>query len=171
MPSGEALVAADVREAGARVVEDVEPVRRRAVVRQAGAEAGGELLTAQRERDNQALTQSVHDGTFADAVAAIWRLYSRPEHLERIRGFFHVVALAVYEPSEFEELIASLDDLTEMLVRLAERDGRDASTALAMSTVAIASLRGLLLQQLLTPAVSAEDALELVLRMCERPDR
>ena len=52
------------------------------------------MLEAQRTRDNERLFKTAELGTFHDLVLAIWRVYTRPEQLSRIRGFFHVVGLA-----------------------------------------------------------------------------
>lgn len=123
------------------------------------------MLTAQRSRDNEALLKTARQGTFDDLVAAIWRAYTGPEQLSRARGFFHVVGLAAYSPGDFPEFVDSLDDLTSMLASLAEREGRDPAEALSMATVAIAAIRGLLLQAVLTPAVHSEDALALIRRL------
>lgn len=125
------------------------------------------MLKVQRSRDNEVFFETAQHGTFGDLVAAIWRAYTRPERLSRIRGFFHVVGLAAYSPGDFREFIDSLDDLTMMLASLAERDGRDAEEALNMATVAVAALRGLLLREVLTPAGQAEDAVALILRLTE----
>lgn len=123
------------------------------------------MLTGQRSRDNEALVKTAEQYTFDDFVMAIWRTYARPGRLSRVQGFFHVVGLAAYNPGDFREFIDSLNDLTTMLASLAEREGRDAKEALSMATVAIAALRGLLLQKVLTPAVHSEDAVALILRM------
>ncbi|MFI6908790.1 TetR/AcrR family transcriptional regulator [Nonomuraea sp. NPDC050394] len=127
------------------------------------------MLKAQRSRDNEALSEVAKQGTFDDLVVAIWRTYTRPDQLSRVRGFFHVVGLAAYGPEDFREFIDSLDDLTEMLASLAEREGRDAKEALTVATVTIAAIRGLLLRQVLTPAVQSEDAVALILRMGKGP--
>ncbi len=123
------------------------------------------MLKAQRSRDNEALFEAARQGTFDDLVVAIWRTYTRPEQLSRVRGFFHVVGLAAYSPQDFREFIDSLDDLTKMLASLAEREGADTKEALTMATVTIAAIRGLLLQEVLTPAAPSEDAVALILRM------
>ncbi|MET8992555.1 hypothetical protein ABZW49_44520 [Nonomuraea wenchangensis] len=123
------------------------------------------MLKAQRSRDNEALFAAAQQGTFADLVVAIWRTYTRPEQLSRVRGFFHVVGLAAYRPEDFREFIDSLDDLTTMLAALAEREGHDTGEALTMATVAIAAIRGLLLQEVLTPGVHSENAVDVILRM------
>lgn len=123
------------------------------------------MLKVQRSRDNEAFFKTAQQGTFDELVVAIWRAYSRPERLSRVRGFFHVVGLAAYGPGDFREFIDSLDDLIMMLASLAEREGRDAKEALSMATVAVAAIRGLLLQEVLTPAVHSEDAVALILRM------
>lgn len=128
------------------------------------------MLTVQRSRDNESLFKTAQQGTFDDLVVAIWRAYTRPEQLSRARGFFHVVGLAAYSPGDFREFIDSLDDLTTMLASLAEREGRDTTQALSMATVAIAAIRGLLLQEVLTPAVQSQDAVDLILRMSKGGD-
>ncbi|WP_232491167.1 hypothetical protein [Mycobacterium dioxanotrophicus] len=71
-------------------------------------------------------------------------------------------------PGEFREFIDSLDDLTTMLASLAEREGYGTQEALSMATVAVAAIRGLLLQKVLTPAAHPQDAVDLILRMCKR---
>jgi AcrR family transcriptional regulator len=123
------------------------------------------MLKAQRSRDNEALFEAARRGTFDDFVVTIWRTYTRPEQLSRVRGFFHVVGLAAYSPQDFREFIDSLDDLTRVLASLAEREGLDAEEALTTASVTIAAIRGLLLQEVLTPAVPSEDAVALILRM------
>ncbi|MFI9561472.1 TetR/AcrR family transcriptional regulator [Nonomuraea endophytica] len=123
------------------------------------------MLKEQRSRDNAALFEVARQGTFDDLVVAIWRAYTRPEQLSRVRGFFHVVGLAAYRPEDFREFIDSLDDLTKMLASLAEREGLDPQEALTTATVTVAAIRGLLLRQVLTPAVQSEDAVALILRM------
>jgi AcrR family transcriptional regulator len=123
------------------------------------------MLTVQRARDNEALFKTAQQGTFDDLVVAIWQAYTRPEQLSRARGFFHVVGLAAYSPGDFREFIDSLDDLTTMLASLAEGEGHDTKEALSMATVAIAAIRGLLLQEVLTPAGHSQDAVALILRM------
>ena len=123
------------------------------------------MLKVQRSRDNEALFRTAQRGTFDDLVVAIWRAYSRPGQLSRVRGFFHVVGLAAYRPEDFREFIDSLDDLTMMLASLAEREGNDPKEALTMATVAVAAIRGLLLQKVLTPAVDSRDAVALIRRM------
>ncbi|MFJ7217983.1 TetR/AcrR family transcriptional regulator [Amycolatopsis sp. NPDC098790] len=125
------------------------------------------MLKAQRSRDNEVLLEAAREGTFDDLVMAIWRAYTRPEQLSRVRGFFHVVGLAAYRPEDFREFIDSLDDLTKMLASLAEREGLDTGEAMTLATVTVAAIRGLLLQEVLTPTGHSEDAVALILRMGE----
>ncbi|MEU7479776.1 TetR/AcrR family transcriptional regulator [Lentzea sp. NPDC042327] len=123
------------------------------------------VLGAQRARDNEALFRDAAQGTFDDLVRAIWRTYMRPEQLSRARGFFHVVGLAAYRPDEYGEFISSLGDLTGALASLAEREGAGAAEALTRATVVVAAIRGLLLQEVLTPGVCSEEAVALILGM------
>lgn len=123
------------------------------------------MLETQRSRDNEALLETAQQGTFDDLVRAIWRAYTRPEQLPRIRGFFHVAGLAAHSPEDFREFIDSLADLTKMLTSLAEREGLDTKEALTLATVTVAAIRGLLLQEVLTPTGDLEDAVALILRM------
>ncbi|KPC85097.1 TetR/AcrR family transcriptional regulator [Streptomyces sp. NPDC012842] len=121
------------------------------------------MLTAQRSRDNEALLEAAQQGTFDDFVVAIWRTYTRPEQLSRARGFFYVVGLAAYGPEDFREFVESIGDLTVMLSSLAEREGLDTKEAQDAATVTIAAIRGLLLQEVLTPGTRSEDAVTLIL--------
>ncbi|MGW5740599.1 TetR/AcrR family transcriptional regulator [Amycolatopsis sp. NPDC003861] len=123
------------------------------------------MLEAQRSRDNEALLGAARQGSFDDLVVAIWRTYTRPEQLSRVRGFFHVVGLAAYRPEDFRAFIDSLGDLTKMLASLAEREGLGSEEALTLATVTVAAMRGLLLQEVLTPTARSEDAVALILRM------
>lgn len=125
------------------------------------------LLTAQRSRDNEALLETAKEGTFDDFVVAIWRTYTRPEQLSRTRGFFYVVGLAAHAPEDFREFVESIDDLTGMLSSLAAREGHEAVQARELATATIAAIRGLLLQELLTPGTLSQDAITLILRMNE----
>ncbi|GGS47608.1 hypothetical protein GCM10010238_41570 [Streptomyces griseoviridis] len=125
------------------------------------------LLTAQRTRDNEALLEAAQRGTFDDFVVAIWRTYTRPERLSRARGFFYVVGLAAYGPDDFREFVDSIGDLTVMLASLAEREGLGAKEARDVADATIAAIRGLLLQEVLTPGTRSEDAITLILRMKE----
>lgn len=123
------------------------------------------MLTAQRRRDNEALVENGRCASFDDLVMEIWRSYMRPEQLSRARGFFHVAGLAAYDAGAFPEFTESLDDLTRLLASLAEREGDDTAQALRVATVVVAAIRGLLLQQVLTPALVSEDTVNLVLAM------
>lgn len=128
------------------------------------------MLGEQRSRDNAALFEKAQQGTYADLVRAIWQTYTRPEQLSRARGFFHVAALAAYHPEGFRDFIESLDDLTNLLASLAERDGRPSREASTMATVTIATIRGLLLQEVLSPTVRGDDAVAMILRMTTGED-
>ncbi|MFJ4878415.1 TetR/AcrR family transcriptional regulator [Streptomyces sp. NPDC088745] len=123
------------------------------------------LLKAQRSRDNEALLEAARQGTFDDVVLSIWRTYTRPEQLSRARGFFYVVGLAAYGPEAFREFVESLDDLTAVLSSLAEREGLGTKEARETADVTIAAIRGLLLQEVLTPGTCSQDAVALILRM------
>ncbi|WP_255293102.1 TetR/AcrR family transcriptional regulator [Streptomyces niveus] len=123
------------------------------------------MLNAQRSRDNEALLEAAQQGTFDDFVEVIWRTYTRPERLSRIRGFFYVAGLAAYGPEDFREFVESIGDLTVMLSSIAEREGLDTKEARDVATVTVAAIRGLLLQEVLTPGTCSEDAVALIVRM------
>jgi hypothetical protein len=58
-----------------------------------------------------------------------------------------------------------------MLASLAERDGLNPADALTTATVAVAAIRGLLLQEVLGSALNSEAPLELIMRMCKAQAR
>lgn len=127
------------------------------------------MLVAQRAQDNETLTQVAADATFPELVERIWRHYTDPARLARARGFFLVAGLAAQSPDTYAEFIASLDDLGSLLREVARRDGEAEDDAAVRTSVVVAALRGLLLQQVLDPAAPAEPALRLVLQLACSP--
>ncbi len=128
------------------------------------------MLVAQRVQDNEALTQASASAHFADLVEQIWALYIDPGRIARVRGFFLIAGLAAQDPAAFSDFIASLDDLACLLTDVARRDGDSEETAALRATVTIAALRGLLLQEVLTPGTPAEPALRLILQLAAQHD-
>jgi AcrR family transcriptional regulator len=118
------------------------------------------VLSEARRRDNLVIAATDHELGFPELCRAIWRFYSDAAHADRIRAFFHLVGLAVYELDAFQEFVADLDDLTGVLEAAARRDGCTAEDAKEKSVIAIACVRGLLLQGLLTPEVDLDAAAE-----------
>ena len=118
------------------------------------------VLSEARRRDNLVIAATDDELGFVELCWAIWRFYSDAAHEERTRAFFHLVGLAVYEHDAFHGFVADLDDLTGLLEAAALRDGCTATDARQNSVIAIASLRGLLLQRLLTPNADVDSAAE-----------
>jgi AcrR family transcriptional regulator len=127
------------------------------------------MLIAQRGQDNAALADEATDATFSEFVERIWRLYTDPGRIARVRSFYLVAGLAAQEPQEFQEFIRSLDDLTTLLTSVARRNGDTEQDARLRATVTIAALRGLLLQEVLGEDPPAEAALRLVLQLSPTP--
>jgi AcrR family transcriptional regulator len=128
------------------------------------------MLIAQRAQDNETLAGASDSCSFPELVERIWALYSDPGRIARVRSFFLVAGLAAQEPEAFAEFISSLDDLASMLTRVACRDGYSEEDARLRATVTIAALRGLLLQEVLTPGLHAEAALRLILQLGAKPE-
>jgi AcrR family transcriptional regulator len=120
----------------------------------------GAVLSEARRRDNLVIAAADDELGFADLCRAIWSFYSDAAHEDRIRAFFHLVGLSVYEPEAFQEFVADLDNLAGMLEAAAMREGAPAAEAAQRSMIAISCLRGLLLQRLLTPKAQVEAAAE-----------
>ena len=118
------------------------------------------VLSEARRRDNLVIAATDADLGFVPMCRAIWAFYSDAGHDDRVRAFFHLVGLAVYERDAFQGFVADLDDLAQLLEAAARRDGCTPKAARQQSLVAIACLRGLLLQRLLTPDADVEVAFE-----------
>lgn len=125
------------------------------------------VLSEARRRDNLVLTAADHERGFADLCRAVWEFYSAAEHAERVKAFFHLVGLAVYDNDGYASFVADLDDLVRLLERAAVRDGLTPSQARRRSLFAVACVRGLLLQRLLAPESEVDDAAEEFLRSLE----
>lgn len=111
----------------------------------------GAVLSEARRRDNLVIAATEDQRGFEALFRAIWRFYSDDAHGDRIRAFFHLVGLSVYAPDDFQDFVGGLDELAGMLEAAARRDGLAPTEAKRHSLLAIACLRGLLLQRLLTP--------------------
>jgi AcrR family transcriptional regulator len=118
------------------------------------------VLSEARRRENLVIAATDAELGFVPMCRAVWAFYSDAAHVERTRAFFHLVGLAVYEHEAFQEFVADLDNLVQLLEAAARRDGCSETEARQRSLVAIACLRGLLLQRLLTPSAEVEAAAE-----------
>ena len=117
------------------------------------------VLSEARRRDNLLIAADDQLG-FVELSRAIWAFYSDEAHGDRTRAFFHLIGLSVYEPEAFQQFVADLDDLAHLLAAAAEREGCLPDVARQRSMVAIACLRGLLLQRLLTGSAEVDAAAE-----------
>ena len=120
----------------------------------------GAVLSEARRRDNLVIEATDDQLGFEALFRAIWRFYSDDAHGDRIRAFFHLVGLSVYDLDAFQEFVAGLDDLAGMLEAAARRDGTAPADAKQLSLLAISFLRGLLLQRVLTPDADVDAAAE-----------
>lgn len=129
------------------------------------------MLIAQRAQDNDRLTRGSDSVNFSELVERIWKLYTHPKRIARVRSFFLVAGLAAQEPGTFIEFIASLNDLTALLTDVARRDGDTEENAALRAAVTVAALRGLLLQEVLTPGATTEPALRLILQLAPQREQ
>ena len=118
----------------------------------------GAVLSEARRRDNLVIAAAGDELGFVPLCRAVWKLYSDAAHEDRARAFFHLAGLAVYEHDAFQEFVADVDDLVRVLEAASLRDGSTTEDARQRSVIAVACLRGLLLQRLLTPAPAEVDA-------------
>lgn len=127
-----------------------------------GSRAGllSAVLAEARSRDNAAIASIDPVIGFVPLCRAIWQRYSSAEHSDRARAFFHVVGLAVSESETFPDLRVDTDGLARILETAAIRDGYAPADAEQQSMIAIAGLRGLLLQGLIDPDADIAAAAE-----------
>jgi AcrR family transcriptional regulator len=118
------------------------------------------VLSEARRRDNMLIAAAGGDLGFESLCRAVWRFYANDALEDRSRAFFHLVGLAVYERDAFEEFVADIDDLRQLLEAAALRDGSTPTDARQLSIIATSSLRGLLLQRLLAPSADVDAAAE-----------
>ncbi|MEU1973171.1 TetR/AcrR family transcriptional regulator [Microbacterium sp. NPDC019599] len=116
------------------------------------------VLSEARRRDNLVITATSGDLGFEALSGAIWHFYANSAVEDRSRAFFHLAGLAVYEHDAFEEFVADIDDLRQLLEAAALRDGSTLMDARQLSIIATSSLRGLLLQRLLAPSADVDAA-------------
>ena len=127
------------------------------------------MLVAQRAQDNDTLSRGSDSASFPELVERIWTLYTDPRRIARARSFFLIAGLAAQDPEAYVDFITSLDDLSALLTDVARRDGDSEQNAALRTTVTVAALRGLLLQQVLAPGITTEPALRLILQLAPPP--
>lgn len=126
------------------------------------------VLAEGRSRDNKVIAATDADESFASLASAVWKHYAHPDRTARVRAFFHVAGLAMYDTNAFSDFLAELDDLAQMFIRAARRDGKSQAEARRLSINTVACLRGLLLQRLLTDNTrDIDDAARHFLRSLE----
>ncbi|MCF2573633.1 TetR/AcrR family transcriptional regulator [Brevibacterium sp. UCMA 11754] len=118
------------------------------------------VLSEARRRDNLVFATTKNDFGFTRLCRSLWSFYSNEAVEGRSRGFFHLAGLAVYDREAFDEFISDIDELANLLNSAALRDGHSKEDAQQQSIIAIAGLRGLLLQKLLTPSADIDAAAE-----------
>ena len=118
------------------------------------------VLSEARRRDYRVIAATSGDLGFASLCGAIWHFYANAASEDRSRAFFHLVGLAVYERDAFDEFVADIDDLRQLLEAAALRDGSTPRDARQLSIIATSALRGLLLQRLLAPSADVDAAAE-----------
>ena len=120
----------------------------------------GAVLSEARGRDNLVIAATDGNLGFESLCRAIWHFYANDALEDRSRAFFHLVGLAVYQRDAFEEFVADIDDLRQLLEAAALRDGSTPTDASQLSIIAASCLRGLLLQRLLGPSADVDAAAE-----------
>src|SRR5690349_17510718 len=116
------------------------------------------VLAEARHRDNALIAASDADLGFADLARALWDHYAHPDRLGRIRAFFHVAGLALYDANGYADFFAEQDELLHLLERAARNDGHTPTQARRMSMSTDACLRGLLFQRLISDDHAEVDA-------------
>lgn len=121
------------------------------------------ILSEARRRDNVVIAADGGDLGFEALCRNVWSFYSDPAHVDRVRAFFHLVGLGVYEPDALPVALDDVHDLTRILESAALRDGSTPHQAERQALLASSVLRGLLLQRLLAPTADVDAAAELFL--------
>lgn len=116
------------------------------------------VLAEARRRDNVILSANNDEIGFVNLCTAVWNFYSNPMNVDRVRAFFHVVGLTIYDINTFAEATSDINDLARILEAAALRENVAPTRALELSIVASSGLRGLLLQKLLTPSADIDAA-------------
>ncbi|SMY05063.1 transcriptional regulator, TetR family [Brevibacterium sp. 239c] len=124
------------------------------------------VLSEARNRDNRSFI-AAGDRDFTSLCRAIWDFYSNESARLRTQTFFHLAGLAVYDRDAYSEFVADLDTLTQLLAAAASRDGMAPGAARDQSLFAVAGIRGLLLQELLTPEINIDGAAERLFESLE----
>lgn len=126
------------------------------------------VLAAQRRQDNIALASRCDHLDFGELLDVVWKQYSDAQAAGRFRAFFHVSSLAMYNIEAYSEFTESLADLQHIFATALVRGDVTDEAAELYATLAVAGLRGLILQLLLggEPGETHRAATELMRLLC-----
>jgi AcrR family transcriptional regulator len=104
-----------------------------------------EVFAALRERQRAQLEALPARG-FAESCWATWKHMTAPQALRYFRLFFEAVGIAIRQPTQHRAfLAATVEDWLAALVGPLRSGGMSATEARTLATIAIAGLRGLIL--------------------------
>ncbi|MFF1359546.1 TetR/AcrR family transcriptional regulator [Streptomyces sp. NPDC058297] len=104
-----------------------------------------DVLQQLRIEEQRTYFADVPNCTRAEMSRLLWEVYSSPASDARIRNVFYVLGLAAQEPDPYREFLDSLANWTDILRELGIREGLDETTAGNQAHLLAWSIRGLLL--------------------------
>src|SRR5689334_10233218 len=106
------------------------------------------VLTTMRAQDRQVVASTARDWGLRDAALAMWSYFSDPARAPEHGAFFSVFPLALQDPRQYEDFLASLRDWSNLATELGIAQGLEPARAQQVASLVVAAVRGLLIERL-----------------------
>ena len=116
------------------------------------------VLAAMRTEEREALRTTASTWSLRDAALAMWSRYTDPARANEHQAFFYVLSRALEEPTAYEDFLGSLNAWVELTRELAEAEGDDPGRAEQRAQLIVGTVRGLLIDRLVSPSPERVDA-------------
>jgi AcrR family transcriptional regulator len=118
----------------------------------------GTVLAAMRAEERETLWSTAQAWSLRDAALAMWAHYADPARRPEHQAFFYVFSRALERPAEYSDVLHSLSAWADVATELAMGEGDDRATAELRAQLIVSTIRGLLIDRLVSPAPERVDA-------------
>jgi AcrR family transcriptional regulator len=108
------------------------------------------VLSALRAEEREWLLSTAREWSVRDAALAMWSLYTDPARRPEHQAFFYVFSRALQQPELYGDFLASFDSWVGLTAQLALDEGEDPQSAQLRAQLIVSSIRGLLIDRLVS---------------------
>jgi AcrR family transcriptional regulator len=108
------------------------------------------VLSALRAEEREWLLATAREWSLRDAALAMWSLYTDPARRPEHQAFFYVFSRALQQPELYGDFLTSFDSWVGVTADLAMDADEDPQSAVQRAQLIVSSIRGLLIDRLVS---------------------